>query len=399
MRVSDTRQANRRSVLRELITYGPASQADIARRTGISKPTVSRIVNELAADGLVRGGGAKAGGSVGRPGTELEFATDVGLVCGVDLGATNTRLVVSHLGGPPLASERHPTPQGLDDASLADWFVRMVTGMCERHADGRSPWATCVGVPGVVHPDTDEIVLCPNLPGIGGTGFAEGIRAGLGSPVVLNNDANVALLGELSFGAARNRRSAVMFTIGTGLGCGVVVDGRLVRGRTGFVGEFGYVPIGLSGDLTLEGALGAPSIVRRAASRGIAIESAAEVFQPSASPVLQELRDDAATALVTACAAAAAAYEPEVVVLTGGVADSIAPQLPRLRERLRAAIEPSPDIVMAECGDLAGALGAMAEGVEVAFRRLGLAAADSHPPTWAAHAMLGRHEPTEQPVP
>jgi predicted NBD/HSP70 family sugar kinase len=370
MRISDTRQANRSSVLRELIARGRASQADIARGTGISKPTVSRIINELATDGLVRDAGSRLGGAVGRPGTELEFASDVGLVCGVDVGATNTRLVVSHLGGPPLASERHPTPQGLDGTALAEWLARMVAGVCDRHAGGRTPWATGVGVPGVVHPETDEIVLCPNLPGIGGTEFTAGIRARLDGPVVLNNDANVALLGELNFGAARDRRSAVMFTVGTGLGGAAVVDGRLLRGRTGFVGEFGYMPIGLAGGLTLEGALGAPSMVRRAASRGITIESAVEVFRQSASAELRELREDAETALVTACAAATAAYEPEVIVLTGGVADSLAPELPRLQQRLLAAVAPAPKIVMAECGDLAGALGAMAEAVEVAFRKL-----------------------------
>ncbi len=107
-------------------------------------------------------------------------------------------------------------------------------------------------------------------------------------PVSIDNDANYALLGERYFGVARSAPNAVMFTLGLGLGAGVMIDGRLFRGIHGLVGEFGSLPIGPLGT-RLEHLVTGFGIMRRAAELGIELSSPADLFGPL-SGTLADLR-------------------------------------------------------------------------------------------------------------
>jgi predicted NBD/HSP70 family sugar kinase len=337
------------------------SRTDLARDSGLSKATVTRVVDELIGEGLVRQADEVPTGQRGRRAVELELAAELGLACGVDMGATNTRVVVSDLGGRPVAVRRVATPPDLDAAGLARWLAG--------HVQRENLWATSIGVPGVVDPATDAISASENLPAVEGPEFARAVRAALPGRVVFDNDANAALLGELAFGAGRGRRSVVVFTIGTGVGAGVACDGQLVRGRSGFVGEFGYLPVGGAEPLTLEQAAGGAHLERRARERGIEL---AELFAPDAPPAAAELRRDAERALVTAFAAATAAYEPELIVIGGRVGEALAGSIPAMQRALDATMAAAPELLPAECGDAAGCLGALVRALELAYARLGL---------------------------
>ena len=372
MKVAGAGMANRGRVLAALIPR-PASRTDLAEQTGLSKPTVSRVVESLLSEGLVREKEAVPKNPVGRYVVPLEFSSDRGVVCGVDLGATTTRFLLSDLGGRPRAIDRRPTSRRNGGKALSRWLFTRVEELRER-AGETELWGLAVGVPGVVHPETEEIRCAPNLPSIEGRAFASGLRSHL-SHVAIDNDANFALLGELYFGSARGFRSGVMFTIGTGVGAAAAVDGALYRGRTGFAGEFGYMLTG-SDSKTLEDAISGAGLLKAAADLGLDISSTEEIFAADADPGVQELRLEAEHSLLTALTAVTAAYEPEVIVLGGGVSASLDPWLPKLAADLRELVPSASPVVISELSDLAGALGALVAALNQAYARIGVSLAD-----------------------
>jgi predicted NBD/HSP70 family sugar kinase len=381
------RRSNRSALLRILLAGSRLSRTDLARDSGLSKATVSRVVDELIDEGLVRQTAEIPASHRGRRAVELEFAAEVGFTCGIDMGATNTRLIVSDLSGRPVGLRRLRTPPGSDAQTLASWLAGNVFELCGPGGDPDNLWATSIGVPGVVDPRSDAITRGDNLPAVEGLDFVSAVRAALPGTVVFDNDANAALVGELAFGAGRGRRSVVVFTLGTGIGAGVSVDGRLLRGRGGFVGEFGYLPVGGAESLTLEQAAGGAYLLERAQARDIQISEPAELFAADAPKDVAALRREIQRALVTAFAAVTAAYEPEAIVLAGAVGESLFRWLPELQRDLSATIGAAPELLPAECGDAAGGLGALVHALELAYARLGLVDGDAQIPAWIGHGV------------
>jgi predicted NBD/HSP70 family sugar kinase len=369
--VAKTGSTRRSQTLGALIARGSASRVELVDATGLSPATVSRAISELLRLGLVREGEPTREQRLGRSSIPLELAAERGLVCGVDLGATNVRLTIADLDCRPLAVSRQATPHVDDAGMLAQWLSDEVRRLVER-ANGHTGalWATVIGVPGVVHPSSGEIRFAPNLDVITG-GWGSSVSDLLPGLLVVDNDANLALRGEMQFGAGRGLRSLVMFTIGTGIGAGVAVDGRLWRGRSGFAGEFGSLVVE-RGPRTLEQVASAPALLAAGLDTGLPVSSPDEVLAPDAPRRLVPLRERALQALLTAFSAASAAFEPEAILLGGGLAHALARWLPHLQKAL-AAVQPSPpDLLIGELGDLAGAAGALVVGLENAYARLGL---------------------------
>ena len=261
MTSSDTRQASRSEVLWVLLGQGAASRDHLATTAGLSASTVSRVIDDLVRDGLVRERPSVPTGRRGRRITPVEFVGHVGAVVGIDLGGTYCRIIAVDLLGKVLHQVREETPQKLSSLKTARWLAERVNAVVGEE----SLYSVTVGIPGIVHPVTGTVRAASNLPQVDGNIFVDELRRRVGSPVSLDNDSNLALLGEMRLGAAQGYRNAVMFTIGTGLGAGVVLDGRLLRGRTGLVGEFGcFLPVGAGGE-TLEEVISASGLLKEAA--------------------------------------------------------------------------------------------------------------------------------------
>ena len=163
-----------------------------------------------------------------------------------------------------------------------------------------------------------------------------------------------------------------MFTIGTGLGAGVVLDGHLLRGRTGLIGEFGcYLPAGIDGE-TLEDVLSASGLVKAAARVGVPVDSPKTVLSGRPAKALMRVRSRFERVLFMALVAMTTAYEPEVIVLGGGVAESLGEILPEIERRLRALIPQCPALAISKLGDPAGAIGALIVGLHEAYVRIGV---------------------------
>jgi predicted NBD/HSP70 family sugar kinase len=341
-------------------TSGGVTRAWLAEATGLSQATVSRVTDGLIAERLVAEGAAVPSGQRGRNAVSLHLTDAVGVVCGIDLGGGNCRRIVSDVRGRRLARAKDETPVHLDAAELAGWLAARVASLVAEAGHPGPLRAVAIGLPGMVTEDGLRIGGAPNVPQIEGTEFARGLREAIPVPVRLDNGANLALLGELRFGSGRGMSTVVMLTLGAGLGGGVAFDGRLLRGRHGMVGEFGYLPAGPAGELAEE-LLSSTGLLRHARTVADALRGKREQFD---------------RALLLVLTAASAAYEPEAIVIGGELAPLIVDRLPGIAGRLRAALPTSPDLRIAELGDRSGALGAVAAACQAAFVQLGITDAD-----------------------
>jgi glucokinase len=197
------------------------------------------------------------------------------------------------------------------------------------------------------------------------------VEEAVGCPTGFDNDANYALLGELHFGAAKASPNAAMLTIGYGLGAGLAIDGRILRGEHGLIGEFGQLPIGPFGS-RLETMVTGSGILRRAAEAGIDIDDPAAVFADAPEPALQRIRLQFDEAINIVLAALTVACDPQVIVIGGGIAASLNTSLSRYAEALERNLGVSPRIVSSDLGRYSGAAGAVVAALHRVYDDLGV---------------------------
>jgi predicted NBD/HSP70 family sugar kinase len=363
------RRANRSAVLAHVLARGSVTRTVIGRETGLSPATVSRIVEQLLADGLLHETDSAPTIGRGRRATPVRIHTEGSVVCGVDLGGSNVRIVVADLAAKPLATRTVPTPATFDADGLAKWLAQLVVDTV-RDLRPRLD-SVALGLPGAVSRQHRSVSDAPNLPQVEDPDFLRLLDQHLGMSVEVDNDSNYALLGELRFGAARTAQTAVMFTVGAGLGAGVALDRRLFHGRTGLVGEFGHLPAGPLGT-SLEKLISGPGILGRALELGLPFDNPADVFR-SADPRLIPVKQYIEQALLIILTAAVVAYEPDVIILGGGISHALEPELEQLNHRLRTIVPTAAPVQRSELGDLSGALGAVVAALHTTYRRLGVA--------------------------
>src|SRR5512133_1179534 len=233
------RHLNERTVLETIRAGAPISRAEISRRAGISKPTVSVALRSLLESGLVRESAeAPSGPSYGA--VYFEPVPEAALVLGLDLGARFLRGAICDLSG-TIRARQDVELQGADAeraleavAELRDTLVA-ATDLPAELIDG-----VVVGVPGVTGAVDGTLQLAANVPGLDGRPFEAELEARLGLPITLENDINLAALGERWHGVARGVDDFVFLSVGTGMGAGIVLRGELHTGRHGFAGEIDF---------------------------------------------------------------------------------------------------------------------------------------------------------------
>lgn len=238
-------RANLERVVRAVRMAGSLTQAEIARSTGLSAATVSNIVRELKDGGTVEVTPTSAGGRRAR---SVSLSGDAGIVIGVDFGHTHLRVAVGNLAHQVLAEEAEP----LDvDASAAEGFDRaeqLVNRLIEATGIGRDKViGVGLGVPGPIDVSSGTLGSTSILPGWSGINPAEELSARLGVPVHVDNDANLGALGELVWGSGRGVKDLAYIKVASGVGAGLVIDGRVYRGPGGTAGEIGHITLDESG--------------------------------------------------------------------------------------------------------------------------------------------------------
>ena len=242
------RRANLGMVLRHIASAGACSRADVAAGTGLTRGTVSSLVNELVELELVRETGETAAPrGIGRPGLTLELA-DVVVGVGLEVNVDYVAVSVEDLTGAVRYERRsYGDNRGSAPGPVLDRLGREARRALETAAqDGLKPVGVSVAVPGLVEEASGTVVFAPNL-GWHGIRVADELEARLELPVHVENESNLAALAEHWTGSAVTVDDFVCVFGEVGVGGGVVLGGRLFRGAHGFAGEFGHVSVEADG--------------------------------------------------------------------------------------------------------------------------------------------------------
>jgi glucokinase len=304
---------------------------------------------------------------------------------GIDLGGTNVRCGVVDEHGNILEEQRAPNRRDASWPEIVDAMVGLVRALAPAHPDAT---AVGVGAAGLVTRD-GHIRYAPNIPGFRNAPVRDALAGELDLPVFVDNDANAAAHGELRHGAARGARYALVITLGTGIGGGIIARGRVIRGAHGFAAEIGHFQIDPHGPLCACGlrghweafasgsALGrmgrervdvgrAPAVLARAggdaaAVTGVHVGDAAQAGDVDALEIITEYAGYVAVGL----AGLANMLDPERIVVSGGLVELGDTLFTPVRAAFDAQLEgteyrPTIDVVPAELGEHAGVIGAAA---------------------------------------
>ena len=238
------REMNLALVLNTLRQHAPISRARLARMTGLQKATVSSLVKELLSGGFILDLGVDATSStVGRPSTNLKLNPAAGFMIGAEIGVDYITVIATNFAGEVL-KRQHESTIGLDgmDAILAR-LMEILQKIYHQVSQGERPvFGIGLGIPGLVDNETGTLLFAPNL-GWRDVPLQQMLEGAFNIPVYVDNEANLAALGETYFGAGQDSDFVLYVVSGVGLGGGIVLNGGLLAGSSGFAGEVGHMTI------------------------------------------------------------------------------------------------------------------------------------------------------------
>jgi predicted NBD/HSP70 family sugar kinase len=367
-------------LLNQIRQLGSCSRADLARLSGLSKPTVSLALANVERSGLVRTAGQRTG-VPGRSAVLYEITPQAGYVLGLDIGHEYLRGAIADLTG-EVRAKAESRCSAARVTKRVDELIKLADGICAAAGIGRSDVTqTVLGSPGVYDQRRDSITLTGGLIGWDKPAVLAELRAAFGEDLAVENDIDAAALAEREHGHGREVPSFAFVSIGTGIGMGLVLGGQLHRGVHGVAGEIAFLPIadgpGSAADQeirkrgTLEAAGSAIAIVRAARHAGLRAASARDVFAAATAGDHRAFAIVAAEARLVAKAICAviAVVDPGLIVLGGGIgrapgfAAAVTGELRRISPVL-------PEIRVSALGTGAVVDGCLASGAELAWRRL-----------------------------
>lgn len=392
------RRINSAAVLRAIRAGAPISRSELARATGLSKPTVNGAVELLLESGYLTERVAAVDDRTRRPGPRarlLSFRGDSGHVLGIDIGANKVLAVVADLTGEVLGTVRRLT--GARERQTANAILDLVgaatdDALATAGVDRSTLRAVGVGTPGVVDPVSGRVTLAPQLGGWEGIRLASLLQPAFPCSVLVDNEVHLSVLGERWRGSAQGIDDALYVQVGVGIGGGVLIGGDVYRGAGGAAGEIGYLPIfdddgGRDGLGPFEHAAGGTAFARlgrRAAAAGESpalLELAggdldaidAEVVFAAAArsdEAAKRIVDELLQRLARGIASAVTILNPSTVIVGGGVSRA-GERLREPLERLIADLVPVPPrVVLSSLGDESVALGAARLALQAVEERL-----------------------------
>jgi predicted NBD/HSP70 family sugar kinase len=365
------------ALLRHVRTGRARSRAELVALTGASRNTISARVDQLIAANLLQEGG-RGWSTGGRPPTILRFNSRAGCVLAVDLGVTSVDVAVADLSAQVLATAGHPIDIAEGPGPVlaeADRLAREVLAEA-----GLTPGDVCavgVGVPGPVEFSTGRPSHPPIMPGWHDHPIPSAFSR-YECPVYVDNDVNVMALGEIGVGGPP--QDVLVVKVGTGIGCGVIVEGRVYRGAQGSAGDIGHIHVPLPGGRTvvcrcgnencLEAIAGGGALLRDAVAVGLPVTTTREVVELAArgEGAALELVRDAGRTIGTVLASLVNFFNPHRIVMTGGVAQAGLPLLAGIREAVYRRAMPlaarSLEITVSDAPEMSGRIGAALMAIE-----------------------------------
>ncbi|MFI9046550.1 ROK family transcriptional regulator [Streptomyces sp. NPDC053427] len=377
------RAMNDRAALDLLVSQGPLTRTRIGELTGLSKPTASQLLARLEAAGLVR----TTGNVTGRPGPNAQLyevnpvAAHVAALAVDQLGIT---AAVADITGRVLGEVRVGT-DAVDEGAenrTARLVATAVDGALAKAGLGRQQLhGAVIGTPGALDPETGELRYAPHLPGWHSRALKDELAEVLGTPIIIENDVNLAAVAEQYDGAAQDFDDFVLVWVDEGVGAAIVLGGQLLRGATGGAGEIGYMPLpgaplSRGGDRSaaqpdagggFQQLVGSPSVVALAREYGAPGTRTVEE-----ALARDDVRAEVARRLATGLAAVVAVVDPRLVVLSGEVPQAGGEDLrARVEEEFTGLALPRPELRISDIGGnpiLIGALRtALAEARDAVF--------------------------------
>lgn len=231
-------------ILNTLRSESPLSRAALANITGLNKATVSSMVKELIQNNLVREIGADVSSSdVGRPAINLELDPEAGYIIGLEIGVDFISVITVNFAIEVVARRFESTTKYFNREAILDRVLFLLHESYEQVQRRQRPLLGIgVGVPGLVDVSQGSLLFAPNL-NWSDVPLRDMIRSVIHVPVYIANEANLAALGESYFGAGQENDSLLYVSSGVGLGGGIVLNGRLIEGASGFAGEVGHMTV------------------------------------------------------------------------------------------------------------------------------------------------------------
>jgi predicted NBD/HSP70 family sugar kinase len=366
------RALNERTVLDAVRASGPISRAEVARQTGISRPTVSLVLRSLLEDGLVR----ETEHDTERPhygATYYESDPEAAVILGVDFGSRAVRTAICDLNGEVRAREEIRSRGSV--AERIDALASTCRSLLRR---SRLPpdllENAVVALPAVVSP-ADGKVSSADLPGLGSADLREQLEQALRVPVILENDVNLAAIAEQRNGVAEGVADFGFLLVGAGLGAAVVLDWKLYRGHNGAAGELDAVRNGRTDDVDPCAAAISRFAAEEAAGKETVLEPPFEVREIFAAArngdaVAGTVAQETARRIALHLLPLAATLDLPLVVLGGSVGAN-SDLLEPVRHHLEGWLPfPAPRVEVSALGEGAVVEGALAAGVDAALERV-----------------------------
>jgi predicted NBD/HSP70 family sugar kinase len=367
------RRINRSAILKLLRDSSPLSRTQIARKLGMSLPTVMRIVDDLIEERLVEfcGQGESTGG---RPSSLLEFNGPAYAILGIDLGESKCLGMIADLSGNIQYEQAISLTRDAPAEAYLQQLIELIDQLLHVPRPSTQPiLGIGVGAPGITLVPDGVVVWAPSL-GWRDLPLQSILTKRFALPVSVDNDANLAALGEWGFGANNGAQSLVSITFGTGIGAGIVIDGAVYRGHHQAAAEIGYMLPGVQFLRKHYDQFGALEAV--ASGHGI-IQRAHQLLQQANVPIpaeglsteyiftsarqatewAQQVINDTVDYLSLAIANIGALLDPEVVVLGGSIAASADLLIGPILERLEGVTPYTPRLVASTLGRHATVLG------------------------------------------
>ena len=376
-------------------TPGGISRAGIAKQIGLSRAAVSTIVNDLIETSIIRDANQRTRTS-GRPRTLLEVNPVAGYIVGIDMGATHMRILLSNFGATAIAEKEVSINIANGPAACIEQANTLMHEiLAENGMDISMVAAIGVGVPGPIDSEAGMVIAPPIMPGWDRFPIRDTLEKLWGRPVSVNNDAELGALGEWAYGAGRGARDLAYIKVGSGIGAGLLIGGRIYRGSTGSAGEIGHLTMDNDGPLCtcgnrgcLEAFSGGHAIAKRAIE---AIEQGRSTQMDRFSPqkisakdvsaaaqrgdlVAQQIMEDAGEHLGVAIAGLVNIFNPDIIVVGGGVAQIgdlfLEPVRMAVAKRSLPAAAENVRITTAVLGRRASSLGAVVQALSLAVHAI-----------------------------
>lgn len=386
------RRVNADAVLAVLRRSSVLTVTDLMAATGLTRATVLAVCEDLIEAGWVLelANMRDSGGDYtkGRPARRFCYHTRAGVVIGVDLGLVTATVVVADLAGAQLSrisrrlSARMAGPDQLAELTgaerLAELDAAILAGLAEAEVEPDEVLAVTVGVPAPVS-RTGKILATSQFWEIAGVDARAALGAKYGWLVALENDANLAALGECWQGAAQGRQDLVALLSGERFGAGVMESGRLLHGAHGGLGEMAYLdhvaevgsPYGVATRCRMLGeeavrASGPQSLIRELSGGDPQAVTAELVFQAARSgdEVAGQIVGRVLRQLALVIGTLSSLLNPELVIVCGAVAASIAPLVDRLAAELATVSADPPVVVASALGDSVVTIGALRHALD-----------------------------------